>query len=90
VTVATDEYRDEMDIIGDYIKERCVTNSLGAAAVADSYRDYEAWCARNAEKALSKRSFTALMRGHGLSTTHGTGNSLCWEGLALVAPPLFH
>ena len=90
VTDATDEYRDEMDIIGEYIKSRCVVNPLGAATVADSFRDYEAWCAQNAEKPFSKRTFTALMREHGLQTKHGTGNSLCWEGMALAEPLLFH
>ncbi|HWR28458.1 MAG TPA: phage/plasmid primase, P4 family [Negativicutes bacterium] len=90
VTLATDEYRDEMDIIGDYIKERCVMNPLGAASVADSYRDYEAWCGKNAEKPFSKRTFTALMREHGLQTKRGTGNVMCWEELALAEPLLFH
>jgi putative DNA primase/helicase len=90
VTAATDEYRDEMDIIGEYIKERCVMNPLGAASVADSYRDYEAWCAKNAEKPFSKRSFTALMREHGLQTKRGTGNVMCWEEMALAEPLLFH
>ena len=90
VTAATDEYRDEMDIIGEYIKERCVMNPLGAALVADSYRDYEAWCAKNAEKPFTKRSFTALMREHGLQTKRGTGNVMCWEEMALAEPLLFH
>ena len=88
VTEATDEYRDEMDIIGEYIKARCVLNPLGAASVAESYRDYEAWCARNAEKPYSKRTFTALMREHGLQTRHGTGNVMLWDGMALDEPLL--
>ena len=90
VTDATDEYRDEMDIIGEYIKARCVVNPLGAATVADSFRDYEAWCAQNAEKSFSKRTFTALMREHGLQTKRGTGNVMCWDGVAVDEPLLFH
>ena len=89
VTAATDAYRSEMDIIGEYIRQRCVQNPLGAATVADSYRDYEAWCAKNAERPFSKRSFTALMREHGLATRHGAGNVLCWDALALAEPLLF-
>jgi putative DNA primase/helicase len=86
VTEATNEYRNEMDIIGEYSKERCVMNPLGAASVADSYRDYEAWCGKNADKPFSKRTFTALMREHGLQTKRGTGNVMCWDGMALAEP----
>ena len=88
VTEATDAYRSEMDIIGEYIGQRCVQNPLGAATVADSYRDYEAWCAKNAERPFSKRTFTALMREHGLATRHGAGNVLCWDQVALAEPLL--
>ncbi len=83
VTAATDEYRDEMDLIGEYIQARCVANPLAAATVADSYRDYEAWCAQNADKPVAKRTFTALMREHGLQTRRGSHNVLCWDGIGL-------
>ena len=88
VTAATDAYRSEMDVIGEYLRERCAQNPLGAATVAESYRDYEAWCGKNAERPFAKRSFTALMREHGLQTRHGAGNVLCWEALALAEPEL--
>ena len=83
VTAATDEYRDEMDLIGEYIQARCVANPLAAATVADSYRDYEAWSAQNADKPVAKRTFTALMREHGLQTRRGSHNVLCWDGIGL-------
>ena len=84
VVAATDEYRGEMDILGDFVAQRCVLNPLASTVVADSYRDYEAWCAATAERPVTKRTFISRMRERGLQTRHGSGNVLVWDGLALA------
>ena len=83
VATATDAYREEMDAVGEFIRQCCGLNPLAAATVAETYRRYEAWCAASAERALSKRTFDGLMREHGLQTKRGTGNVLQWAGLGL-------
>ena len=83
VVAATDEYRSEMDILADFLAQRCVTNPLCSVPVADTYRAYEAWCVATADRPISKRTFTARMREHGLQTTHASGNVLVWQDLAL-------
>lgn len=83
VVAATDEYRGEMDILGDFVAQRCVLNPLASTVVADSYRAYEAWCIDTAERPVTKRTFVSRMRERGLQTRHGSGNILVWDGLAL-------
>ena len=86
VVAATDEYRGEMDILGDFVAQRCVQNPLASTPVADSYRDYEAWCAATAERPVTKRTFVSRMRERGVQTKHGSGHVLVWDGLALAEP----
>lgn len=86
VVAATDEYRGEMDILGDFVAQRCVLNPLASTVVADSYRAYENWCIDTAERPITKRTFVSRMRERGLQTRHGSGNVLVWDGLALPEP----
>ena len=86
VVAATDEYRGEMDILGDFVAQRCVVNPLASTVVADSYRAYESWCIDAAERPVTKRTFVSRMRERGLQTRHGSGNILVWDGLALPEP----
>ena len=86
VVDATDEYRDEMDILGDFVAQRCVLNPLASTVVADSYRAYEDWCSESAERPITKRTFVSRMRERGLQTRHGSGHVLLWGGLALAEP----
>lgn len=84
VVAATDEYRGEMDILGDFVAQRCVRNPLASTVVADSYRAYEAWCQQTAERPVTKRTFISRLRERGLQTKHGNGHVLVWDGLALA------
>ena len=86
VVAATDEYRGEMDILGDFVAQRCVLNPLASTVVADSYRAYESWCIDTAERPVTKRTFVSRMRERGIQTRHGSGNILMWDGLALPEP----
>ncbi len=86
VLAATEEYRGEMDILGDFVAQCCVINPLGAAVAADTYRAYESWCARTAERPVGNRTFVRRMRERGLKTKYGSGHVLKWDGLALAEP----
>ena len=86
VLAATEEYRDEMDILGDFVAQCCVQNPFGAAVVADTYRAYENWCVETAERPVGKRTFVNRMRERGQKTKYGSGHVLVWDGLALAEP----
>jgi putative DNA primase/helicase len=84
VLAATEEYRGEMDILGDFVAQCCVQNPLGAAVVSDTYRAYETWCLDTAELPVKKRTFVNRLRERGLKTKYGSGHILLWDGLALA------
>jgi putative DNA primase/helicase len=84
VLAATEEYRGEMDILADFVAQCCVINPLAAALAADTYRAYETWCVKTAERPVGNRTFVRRMRERGLKTKHGSGHVLMWDGLALA------
>jgi putative DNA primase/helicase len=59
---ATDEYRGEMDVIGNFIKERCVQKTGTMIRARELFRVYQEWCDENNELATSERMFGLRMR----------------------------
>jgi len=58
VLFATDEYRDEMDVIGNFIKERCGQKKEMTIPIKKLYKAYSDRCEENNEHAVSERFFT--------------------------------
>ena len=74
---ATDEYRGDMDIIADWIGERCDAGPHCSARKTDIYRDYSTWAESNGYKPLGQSRLTRRLndRGYKLQqdkrTVHG-------------------
>jgi putative DNA primase/helicase len=51
----TDEYREEMDVIGNFIKKRCVQGVGCFILVRELFKVYQDWCGENNEHACSER-----------------------------------
>jgi len=64
---ATDEYRGEMDAIGNFIKERCVQKPGEAIKARELFRAYQEWCEENNEMATSERMFGLRMKELGMA-----------------------
>ncbi len=65
VRAATAEYREEMDILGDFIAAKCVLDAKAYAPTGALYTDYESWCRDNGEDAVKKRTFSILLKERG-------------------------
>ena len=65
VRAATAEYREEMDILGDYIAVRCLVKDGAHCPTGALYADYEYWCQDNGEDAVKKRTFSILLKERG-------------------------
>ena len=63
---ATDEYRGEMDIIGNFIKERCVQQTGLEIKARELFGVYQEWCDENNEVATSERMFGIRLKELGL------------------------
>jgi len=69
VQVATDAYRAEMDVLGDFIRDRCILGPRCVVPKATLYDAYTAWCETSKETPLSKREFTSHLQDRGIGET---------------------
>ena len=84
VAAATDEYRAEMDVVGEFLLECCCENPLTSTSAGELYRRYDSWCITNAERPLSKRFFARRMKDRGFESRRSTGNQLVWDGVGIA------
>jgi putative DNA primase/helicase len=82
ITSATDEYRGEMDVIGNFIKEVCVQYPPASVRVRELFKAYQDWCAENNEYANTERFFSLRLKEMGFKQTR-TSEARFWHGVML-------
>jgi putative DNA primase/helicase len=82
VKVATQEYKDDMDIIAEFIEEKCIESRNAEATTKDLYSAYSKWCEENNEKPISKQSFTRRLEERGYKSFR-TKRERGWKGIGL-------
>ncbi|MGI9079735.1 MAG: DNA primase family protein [Acidimicrobiales bacterium] len=86
VMVATDEYRTEMDVLGNFLAECCVVLTDSFVASADLYRAYVSWCEANGERPASQRKVGLTLTERGFERRQaGHERRWHWFGLGLLA-----
>jgi putative DNA primase/helicase len=86
ITRATDEYRGEMDVIGNFIKERCVQGPGCSIRARELFKVYQGWCDENNEHACSERFLGLRLKELGVEQKR-YGDGRYWQGLGLRAEP---
>jgi putative DNA primase/helicase len=81
---ATDEYRGEMDVMGNFLKERCVQRPEVSIRIRELFKAYQDWCEENNEHACSERFFSLRLKEMGYERTR-TADARYWSGIALRA-----
>ena len=84
VLSATDEYRGEMDVIGNFLKEKCTVKSDVIIRIRELYKAYSDWCDDNNEHAVSERFFSMRLKDMGYDQ-YRTSEARFWIGLSLKA-----
>jgi len=84
ISSATDEYREEMDVIGIFIKERCLAKPDGSIRARELFRCYQEWCEENNEHAVSERFLGLRLKEMGLSQKRYTDGRY-WQGIVVKA-----
>ena len=84
VVVATQEYRQESDTVGQFIAERCVVGKDKQAASGELYSTYKSWCEDGGERHLSQRRFGTQLTEHGFASMR-TDRFRIRCGIGLVA-----
>ncbi len=74
VKKATKGYRDEQDVIGDFLRDECIEVPQARAKASKLYGRYKLWAERCGEKILTQRTFGMAMteRGFERYTDNGT------------------
>ena len=85
VREATSEYREGMDVIGQFLGECTHQNSICKVRFSLLYNAYDKWCDESGERAMSKRKFSERLVERGLEKYHGSGNAVYISGVGLVA-----
>ena len=69
VAGATNEYREEQDVLGEWVHE-CLEMKAGASeSKTDIYRTYAAWCKDNGHGAMSASKLSRRLKERGISVT---------------------
>ena len=79
---ATDEYRGEMDVIGNFIRERCLQHPGATIRARELFRVYQQWCEENNEQATSERMFGLRMKELGIAQKR-SADGRYWQDLRL-------
>lgn len=80
---ATLAYRDEMDLLGGFIADRCVVSVGNREAAAALYDAYVAWAQDSGEQPVTKRTFGRLLRDRGFADARAHGGTRLWVGIRL-------
>lgn len=83
VAQATTAYRVEMDVIGAFIDDCCITGSSVAAPAGALYAAYQAWCKEGSEYAVNQRRFGMQLAERGFERFRSNGQWR-WRGLGLM------
>ena len=83
VQEATNQYRDEMDVLSGWIADECVLGSDKSATARDLYRSYHNWCEAAGEKPLAQRWFGARLVERGFDN-YRTSKVRYWIGIGLI------
>jgi putative DNA primase/helicase len=79
---ATNEYRGEMDVIGNFLKESCAAKEGATIRIRELYKAYADWCDGNNEHAVSERFFSLRLKEMGYEQAK-TAEARYWAGIGL-------
>lgn len=82
VMSATEEYRAEQDILGEWIEERCILDPEATDEYGLLYQDYESWCEGSKTKPISTRAFSSSLDERGCPAKRGAKGKRLRLGIA--------
>ncbi|MEH7126007.1 phage/plasmid primase, P4 family [Bacillus sp. JJ1773] len=85
VKAATDEYKEEMDLLSNFLDECCVMLNEAKVAVNDIHKEYMKWAEENGEYPMKQRAFSNRLQMKGFSKRKSTGNRTFFFGIGLIA-----
>ena len=95
VVAATQSYRQESDVLGQFIEECCIVDRLLTCKTNELYRRYRVWCEDNGHSPMSQTSIGKRLQERGFEAWRmpGLERSRAWKGIdidAVESPPQPH
>lgn len=84
VMKATGDYKDEMDILGPFMFERCHKQINAKIEAKELYEVYSNWCYKNGEHQLKNRAFYRILESQGFKRERGAQNKYFIYGVTLI------
>ncbi len=85
VTEATASYREDSDVMGDFLRERCRTGRGLYCRSSKLWTAYQAWCERNGENKGTRKAFGQLLQIHGFEPfDYGRHDKAHWRGIDVI------
>jgi P4 family phage/plasmid primase-like protien len=86
VTEATEAYRAEMDIVGLFVQDACITDPIAVTPSKTLYDAFREWCAENGYEPFGQTAFGRRLAAKGFSHKRACLEGRlrrCWLGLRL-------
>ena len=83
VTASTENYRQDMDVVGQWIAERCEVDPKASFPTGDAYFNYKWWAEDEVGWALKKLTFRRHLSDRGFAAEKGTHGKRMIVGLRL-------
>jgi putative DNA primase/helicase len=80
---ATEEYRQEQDVIAQFLEDRCVLDPQAWVHSGTLIKVYAAWCESNGSKPVSTTAFGRRMNERGLTPGRGRDGKRVYAGVRL-------
>jgi len=84
VRAATEEYRQESDVIERFLEERCIQKPEAKVKASELYQEYRRWCEENGETPMTNTAFGRRMREKGIEKAK-EGRYIFYRGIGLLA-----
>jgi putative DNA primase/helicase len=82
VTAATLAYRDEEDILAEYLQDCCVLKATATVAKGDLHENYKQWCEKTGCQPVSQKTLRTRLMERGI-TEGKSGSIRYWRGIGL-------
>lgn len=76
VQAATQAYREDMDIIGDWLADCCLLSAGASESRTLVFQNYQQWAQKNGYRPMSSNSLTRRLKSRGIQTDTGRRNYL--------------
>ena len=80
---ATEQYRNEMDVVGQFLTDKCLMNEDARVASSELYRIYKNWASDNGYRAMSIQRLKRSLVSRGF-TPQRTKKGVYWFGLGVL------